>query len=82
MRSFTFWGECYWFSSQMFLLTYYLSTINQILFALGDASVNQNVDSLLNNMFTRAGVFFNGLGWLWSPVVGYLMVTESIYIRA
>jgi len=81
LRSFTFWGECAWFSSQLFLLTYYLSTINQILFALGDATVNQNVDSLLNNMFTRACVFFNGFGWLWSPIVGYLMATKSIYFR-
>jgi len=81
LRSFPFWGECFWFSSQLFLLTYYLSTINQILFALGDASVNANVDSLLNNLFTRACVFFNGLGWLWSPIVGYLLVTKSIYAR-
>jgi len=80
-RSFTFWGECGWFSCQLFLLTYYLSTINQILFALGDATVNQNVDSIQNNMFTRACVFFNGFGWLWSPIVGYLMTTKSIYFR-
>ena len=45
-RSFTFWGECGWFSCQLFLLTYYLSTSSQILFALGDARVNQNMDSL------------------------------------
>jgi len=82
LRSFAFWGECFWFSSQLFLLTYYLSTINQILFALGDASANTaDVDSLYNNMFTRACVFFNGLGWLWSPFVGYLMVTRSVYFR-
>jgi len=82
LRSFAFWGECFWFSSQLFLLTYYLSTINQILFALGDASANTaDVDSLYNNMFTRACVFFNGFGWLWSPFVGYLMVRRSIYFR-
>ena len=32
-------------------------------------------------MFTRACVFFNGFGWLWSPIVGYLMKTKSIYFR-
>ncbi len=81
LTSFTFWGECYWFSCQLFLLTYYLSTINQILFSLGDAKVEQDVDSLLNNMFTRASIFFNGLGFLWSPIVGYLMKTKTIYFR-
>mmetsp|Transcript_6881 Transcript_6881/g.15208 ORF Transcript_6881/g.15208 Transcript_6881/m.15208 type:complete len:1147 (+) Transcript_6881:201-3641(+) len=81
LKSFVFWGECFWFSSQLFLLTYYLSTINQILFALGDARVNADVDSFANNMFTRAGVFFNGLGFLWSPIVGYSMKTRSIYFR-
>lgn len=81
LKSFAFWGECFWFSSQLFLLTYYLSTINQILFALGDAKVNQNVDSLLNNMYTRASIFFNGFGFLWSPIVGYVMKTRSIYFR-
>lgn len=81
LRSFEFWGECAWFSAQLFLLTYYLSTISQILFSLGDAKVNQNVDSLLNNMVTRASVFFNGFGWLWSPIVGYLMKTKSVYFR-
>jgi len=81
MRSFAFWGECFWFSCQLFLLTYYLSTINQILFSLGDAKVNQDVDSPLNNMFTRAAIFFNGLGFLWTPLVGYLMQSLSFYRR-
>lgn len=80
LRSFEMWGECFWFSSQLFLLTYYLSTISQVLFALGDARVNQDVDSLQNNMFTRACLYFNGLGWLWSPCVGHLMVSMSVLL--
>jgi hypothetical protein len=59
-KSFTFWEEGFWFSGELFFLTYYLSTINQILFSLGDTSV----DSLYNNIFSSVAVFSNGLGFL------------------
>lgn len=81
LTSFAFWGECFWFSGHVFMLTYYLSTINQILYSLGDARVNDNIDSFLNNVFTRVAVFFNGLGFLWAPSIAFLSRTKSLYFR-
>ena len=81
LMSFQFWGECFWFSGSVFLLTYYLSTISQILFTLGDAKVDDDVDNFANNIFTRIAVFMNGLGFLWAPTVAYLQKTKSIYYR-
>jgi hypothetical protein len=81
LRSFQFWGECFWFSGNVFLLTYYLSTISQILFTLGDAKVNDDVDNFANNIFTRIAIFFNGLGFLWAPTVAYLQKSKTIYFR-
>jgi MFS family permease len=81
LRSFQFWGECFWFSGNVFLLTYYLSTISQLLFNLGDAKVNDDVDSFANNIFTRVAIFFNGFGFIWAPTVSYLQKSKSIYFR-
>lgn len=81
LMSFQFWGECFWFSGNVFFLTYYLSTISQVLFALGDAKVNDDVDSFANNIFTRVAIFFNGFGFLWAPTVAYLQKSKSIYFR-
>eukprot|EP00984_Skeletonema_dohrnii_P027963 scaffold17726_cov135-Skeletonema_dohrnii-CCMP3373.AAC.4 len=81
LKSFQFWGECIWFSGNVFFLTYYLSTISQVLFALGDTKVNDDVDSFANNVFTRVAVLFNGFGFLWAPTVAYLTKSKSIYFR-
>ena len=81
LKRFQFWGECVWFSGNIFFLTYYLSTISQVLFALGDAKVNDNVDSFANNIFTRVAILFNGFGFLWAPTVAYLTKSKSFYFR-
>lgn len=81
LRSFQFWGECYWFSCSVFLLTYYLSTISQLLYSLGDAKVNDDVNSFANNIYTRLAIFVNGMGFLFAPIVAYLQKTRTIYFR-
>ncbi len=68
-RKFEFWGECLHFSTNLLLLTYYLSTVAQLMYEKGDIKFTTEPNSWTDYMFTRTAGWMNSLGFLWFPIV-------------
>ena len=74
MRRFEFWGECIFYSINLLLLTYYLSTAGAFLFEKGDAKFTLNPNDPTDYMFSRMAGWLNSLGFLWYPATKLLLL--------
>mmetsp|Transcript_60775 Transcript_60775/g.100949 ORF Transcript_60775/g.100949 Transcript_60775/m.100949 type:complete len:1477 (-) Transcript_60775:181-4611(-) len=68
----SFWGEAFFFSINLFAITFYLSTVGAILFALGDQKISDQPNDISDYVYTRIAGFINGIGFLWFPAVSAL----------
>ena len=62
MRRFDFWGEMLFFSVNLFVMTYYLSVMPQLLHAKGAIPFGHNPNDWEDYQFQRLSGIFNGLG--------------------
>ena len=74
MSRFEFWAECLFFSVNLFILTYYLSTNVAFLFEKGDIPFTSNPNDPSDYMYSRLAGWLNSLGFLWYPMTKYLIL--------
>jgi hypothetical protein len=77
MRRFDFWGEMLFFSVNLFVMTYYLSVMPQLLHAKGAIPFGHNPNDWEDYQFQRLSGIFNGLGALWLPTVERMLTRLS-----
>lgn len=77
MRRFDFWGEMLFFSVNLFVMTYYLSVMPQLLHAKGAIPFGHNPNDWEDYQFQRLSGIFNGLGALWLPTVEHMLTRLS-----
>mmetsp|Transcript_111114 Transcript_111114/g.313494 ORF Transcript_111114/g.313494 Transcript_111114/m.313494 type:complete len:664 (-) Transcript_111114:94-2085(-) len=53
----------------MLFMTFYLSTIAEIMYSKGDVAFSQNANDARDYIFSKAAGMFNGVGFVWFPVV-------------
>ena len=70
---FEFWGESLFFSVNLFLLSYYLSTSGQLMYEKGDVKLTTEPNSWSDYIYARMAGWLNSLGFMWFPVVTLIM---------
>jgi len=73
VATFDFWGEMLFYSISMLFMTHYLSTAAQLMYEKGDVPFTNNPNDWTDYMFTRLVGIFNSLGFLWYPLVEFLL---------
>jgi len=74
---FDMWGETLFYSINLLLITYYLSTTAQLMYEKGDQPFTSNPNDWTDYMFTRMSGVFNGIGFIWFPIVQYFLQQHS-----
>lgn len=73
MKGPDFWGEALFFSANMLVATFYLSSVADMMYNKGDLAFSTNANDWADYMFTKCAGIFNGLGFVWFPLVEYTM---------
>lgn len=72
-----FFWETSHFSANYLLNTFYLSSLNQMMYFKGDVKFTAEVNSWDDFMYRRAGSLYNGLGFVFLPVIATMMAKCS-----
>lgn len=73
-KKFDFYGEAVFFSVSILLLTHYLSTTSQLMYEKGDVPFTNNTNDWSDYIITRMAGWFNALGFIWFPLVTFIIV--------
>lgn len=74
MSRFEFWGECIFYTFNLWLLTYYLSVSGAFLYEKGDIPFTSNPNDPTDYMYSRMAGWMNSLGFLWYPTTKLMML--------
>ena len=70
---FEFMGETLAYSVMLLLLTHFLSTSTQLMYEKGDVPFTNDPNNWSDYMFAKMAGWFNALGFLWLPLVKYMI---------
>ena len=70
---FEMWGETFFYSMSLLLLTHYLSTSTQLMYEKGDKPFTSNPNDWTDYIISRLAGWVNSLGFLWFPIVQMLV---------
>lgn len=75
VAKFEFYGEAFAYSVMLLVLTHFISSSAQLMYEKGDVPFTNDPNNWSDYMFARMAGWFNALGFVWYPLVKF-MVTK------